>query len=322
MEIKTRSGSRVRAFLLKLAFALAVAPPVCTLADSATAPVPTIAIVTSSAVEAYQEALKGLRQELGNEQILVVVNVDQAADSLSATLVTLDPKLIVAIGSVATRATAQAASGTPFIVTMVVQSQRGNSLAGPGSRQAIGMVSLDLAFETVLREIGNLFPDRKRIGIIYSKASSGLDEPSLRSEAERQGFSLNAVNCRGPEDVVEALVSLKHKVDVVWCPPDGSLFNATTVKPLILASLRHQMVITGFSEGFARAGTAAGIYPDYKAVGRQTGFAVRKFLRDGLSPGTQTASDPQVAVNERILRLLGVQWTSPAEPHSRLTVLK
>jgi ABC-type uncharacterized transport system substrate-binding protein len=179
-----------------------------------------------------------------------------------------------------------------------------------------------LPFETVLREIRILFPDRTRIGVIHSKASSGLDEPALQSDAARHGFVLKAVNCNGPEDVVDALVSLKRTTDIVWCPPDGLLFNATTVKPLIMASLRHRMLITGFSEGFVRAGTAVGIYPGFEAIGRQTGRAARQYLNQGVLPGEQTASDARVAVNERILRLLGVHWTSNTDQQRRLTVLK
>jgi hypothetical protein len=82
------------------------------------------------------------------------------------------------------------------------------------------------------------------------------------------------------------------------------------------------MLITGFSEGFARAGTAVGIYPEFEAIGRQTGRAARQYLTQGVLPGEQTASDARVAVNERILRLLGVNWTSNTDQQRRLTVLK
>jgi ABC-type uncharacterized transport system substrate-binding protein len=314
--------SRASSVLRKLLIAFALTPAVSALADATVDPAPTIVVVTSSRVAAYQEALQGLRRELGPEQELAVVDLDEAGVSLSKELSQLNPRLVVAVGSAASRATAEAAS-VPFLVTMVVRSEKGASLAAPGlERRRIGVVSLDMPFGTVLREIHALFPDRTRIGVIYSKASSGLDESALQSEAAGQGFALRAVNCKGPEDVVDALMSLKHTVDIVWCPPDGTLFNATTVKPLIMASLRHQMLITGFSEGFVRAGTAVGVYPDFEAIGRQTGMAVRQYLNQGVLPGEQAASDARVAVNERILRLLGVQWMSPADQQGRLTVLK
>jgi hypothetical protein len=65
-----------------------------------------------------------------------------------------------------------------------------------------------------------------------------------------------------------------------------------------------------------------GVYPDFEAVGRQTGVAVRQYLNEGVLPGEQTAKDARVAVNERVLRLLGVNWMSPSEPRGLLTVLK
>jgi ABC-type uncharacterized transport system substrate-binding protein len=322
--MKSTPQSRAVSMLRKLILAFALTPAVCALADAAAnASAPTIAVVTSSQVAAYEEALRGLRRELGPGQRLVVIDLDEPGASLPKQLSQLNPTLVVAVGSAAARATADAASSVPFLVTMVVRSQKGASLAAPGlARRGIGVVSLDLPFGAVLREIHALFPDRTRIGVLYSTASSGLDESALQSEAARQGFALKAVNCKGPEDVVDALVSLKRAADIVWCPPDGTLFNATTVKPLIMASLRHQMLIIGFSEGFVRAGTALGVYPDFEAIGRQTGMAVRQYLNQGVLPGEQAASDARVAVNERVLRLLGVHWMSPTDQQSRLSVLK
>lgn len=321
--MRSTPQSRASSVLRKLLIAFALTPAVCALADVTVEPASTIAVVTSSRVEAYGEALQGLRRELGPEQELTVIDLDETGVSLSKELSRLNPRLVVAVGSAASRATAEADSSVSFLVTMVVRSEKGALLGTPGlERRRIGVVSLDLPFGTVLREIRALFPGSTRIGVIYSKASSGLDEPSLQSEAARHGLALKAVNSKGPEDVVDALVSLKGAVDIVWCPPDGTLFNATTAKPLILASLRHQMLITGFSEGFVRAGTAVGVYPDFEAIGRQTGMAVRQYLGQGLLPGEQTARDPRIAVNERILRLLGVNWISPADQKGRLTVLK
>jgi ABC-type uncharacterized transport system substrate-binding protein len=315
--------NRAAGLLRKVAIVFALATAVLVLAEETPASTPTIAVVTSSRVDAYMEALQGLRAELGSEHKLVVIDLDQASTSLSKDLSQLNARLVVAVGSAATRATAQAASNVPFLATMVVRSEKGAMLAAPGAeRRGIGVVSLDLPFEAVLRQIHTLFPEKTRIGVVYSTTSSGLDEPTLRSDAARQGFTLKAVDSKGPEGVVDALVALKSDADIVWCPPDGTLFNAMTVKPLIMASLRHQMLVAGFSEGFVRAGTAVGVYPDFEAVGRQTGVAVRQYLNEGVLPGEQTAKDARVAVNERVLRLLGVNWMSPSEPRGLLTVLK
>jgi ABC-type uncharacterized transport system substrate-binding protein len=306
--------------VLKLILASVLTPVLC-LAANVTKTTPTVAVVTSSQVEAYNEALGGLRQELGLDHTLVVIDLDGTAISLSKELSRLNPEFVVAVGTAASRAVAQADSGRPYLVTMVVDFNQG-SIASTSKQGAIGVVSLDLPFGTVLQELRTVFPDKTRVGVIYSKASSGLDESSLQAEAALQGFSVSAVECKGPEDVVDALVSLKRSVDIVWCPPDGRLFNATTVKPLIMASLRHQMLITGFSEGFVRAGTAVGVYPDFEAVGRQAGTAVRLFLRHGMLPGKQAATHARVAVNERVLRLLGETSSYLTDHKDSFKVLK
>jgi ABC-type uncharacterized transport system substrate-binding protein len=321
--MKNHRLSRVLRAWLTLLVAAVLPSAVCAFADTVKGAVPTVVVVTSSHVAAYEEALEGLRQRLGATTRLVVIDLDGAPDSLAQKLDQSNPRLVVTVGGAATRATADAGPGIPVLATMVVRSQGGLPLAASAAgRGLVGVVSLDLPFRTVLGEIRTLFPDKNRVGVIYSKASSGIDESALQAEAKRVGVSLTAVHCKGPEEVVDALVSLKHSADIVWCPPDGTLFNATTVKPLIMASLRHQILIAGFSEGFVRAGTAMGIYPDFEAVGRQTASAVRQYLDQGLLPGEQAASDARVAINERVLRLLGVNWQSLAGHGDGVTLLK
>jgi ABC-type uncharacterized transport system substrate-binding protein len=82
----------------------------------------------------------------------------------------------------------------------------------------------------------------------------------------------------------------------------------------VLASLESRLPLVGFSPAFVRAGAAAGIYPDYRDSGRQAAEMAERLLR-GEDCGPDTGPRRiQVAVNQRVARLLGIDFRTGALP--------
>ncbi len=125
------------------------------------------------------------------------------------------------------------------------------------------------------------------------------------------------MDAANPEELLRGFASLKGKVDFVLCFPDSTLYNSATIKPLILASLEHRLPIVGFSPNFVRAGAAAGVYPDFREIGRQAGRVARGC--GSTCPGTEeTARVLNVAVNQRVERLLGLEH----DPAARVVTIR
>jgi len=112
--------------------------------------------------------------------------------------------------------------------------------------------------------------------------------------------------------LLKAVASLKGKVDFLLCSPDPDLYNAVTIKPLILASLDGRLPVVGFSPAFVRAGAAAGIYADYRESGRQAAAMATRLLRGEERAAVEEPSKVRVAVNQRMLHLLGLEFRSGA----------
>jgi ABC-type uncharacterized transport system substrate-binding protein len=214
--------------------------------------------------------------------------------------------LIIAVGNNAMAAASQ--SGAPVIATMIMRSD----LAATRPRAPAGAVVLDLEFPDVLAGLGKAFPGKTRAGMIRTPDSGKLSVAELTAEAKAAGLSLRIVDCPFPDKLIQSLLSLRDEVDFVWCPPDGALFNGTTVKPLILASLENQLPVVGFSASFVQAGAAAGIYPDYLEMGVQAGELARKYLAGLPIPATEAPRKTRIATNPRISRLLGLRSPRPA----------
>ncbi len=220
-------------------------------AETTVATKPTIVVLTSLRVPAYQEALDGLTQGLdAGSDGLVVVDLGQGSDSqsLSRALDETVAGLVITIGTDATLALAEQPNSNPYISTMVL------GLPDPSAdspRRRVGVVTLNVSIGALVAELKQIFPEKRRLGILRNPATAGFDAPALRASGEKQGFRVEVVDCSDSRELISAFLSLRSKVDFVWCLPDDSLYNSATLKPLIQASLRNRLPIIGFSAGLS-----------------------------------------------------------------------
>ena len=307
-----RAGSPLSAAALALALAPLLAGGAPPRSDQ-----PVVVIVTTSAVEAFDEATEGMRRGLVPAAKAVIVDLAANPANLTNQLGGKEVRLLVSVGNNALEAAARYGTA-PILATMVLEAD----LKASRLRASAGGVVLDLSLGEVTAGLAKVFPGKTRAGMIHNSAVSSASEAELVSEAKAAGISLRVVDCPRPDRLLQALRSLQGLVDFVWCPPDGTLYNGTTVKPLILASLESQLPVAGFSASFVRAGAAAGVYPDYLEIGAQAGDLARKYLSGNSAMGIEAPRRIRVAANTRVARLLGLRLAQKGGPESGIVVLE
>lgn len=295
---------------------LVLAPVLCGEAPSRAEP-GTVVIVTTSAVEAFDEAIEGMRRGLGPAAKVTLVDLAAKPPDLASRLGGKDVRLVISVGNNALEAAAQYGTA-PILATMVLEAD----LKASRPRPPAGAVVLDLSISDVLSGLSKVFPGKTRVGMIRNPEVSPRLASLLMLEARAAGIYLRIVDCPTPERLLEAFRSLQGQVDFVWCPPDGTLYNGTTVKPLILASLESQLPVAGFSAGFVRAGAAAGVYPDYQETGVQAGELARKYLAGTAALSVEAPRKIRVAANASVARLLGLRLASRTGRESGIVVLE
>jgi len=267
---------------------------------------PAALVVYDSSVEAFGEALDGVKAVLGPAGIEVV---DLRAPGIEAELTRMlgrrEFRVTIVIGTESLAAVRAQNAGVPVIATMILHPANPEGLGGH--------VDLALPVGTWLAQVKLLMPERRRVGIIRSRAHASQTAAAVEAVAHQQGFTAIVIDCDGPADLLRALAALKGRVDLVLCPPDADLYNSVTIKPLILASLENRLPIMGFSSAFVRAGAVAGIYPDYREIGRQTGELAGRLLRGEEGNREEGPRKVNAAINQRVAHLLGVDLRiSPA----------
>ncbi len=277
---------------------------------------PVVVIVTTSSVDAFADAMEGVRSGLGSAAKVMVVDLATRPAERSQ-LGGKDVALLVTIGNQALEAASRLGTA-PVVAAMVMRAD----LAAAGAKTPWSAVVLDVRLADVLAGLAKVFPGKTRVGFIRNPEEGGTSSAALEAEAKAAGMTLKAVECPRAERLLDAFLSLRGLVDFVWCPPDATLYNGTTVKPLILASLENRLPVAGFSASFVRAGAAAGVYPDYREVGVQAGALARKYLASATAAVVETPRKVRVAANTRVARLLGLRIFQKDAGESGIVVIE
>jgi ABC-type uncharacterized transport system substrate-binding protein len=266
-----------------------------------------IVVAYESGVDAYTEAMEGLQAGLGAAVPATIdLHAPGGAAELARTLGARDVKLVIAVGSRALAEVQARKPAAPVIAAMV--------LRGPETESAAGRVDLDIALATQLGAMRALLPRCTRVGILRNPRRSRYSAEALEARARKQGFTLVVVDCDSAVRLLKALAAFQGKVDFLLCFPDPDLYNPVTIKPLILASLEDRLPIVGFSPAFVRAGAVAGIYPDYRETGRQAAELALRMMRGEERAVDDGPAKVQVAVNQRVARLLGIEFAAAPFP--------
>jgi len=272
------------------------------------APMPArIVVVTEGGVEAYAEAVEGISARLGGAARVIDIRAPRAAADLSEAMQSRDTQWIIAVGSRALAEVESRKCGLPVISTMMLRGAAADVAA---------QVDLDLPLAVQLGAIRGLLPRASRIGMIRNPARSRAGADVLESQARKEGYTAVVEDCDGPARLLRVLASLRNRIDVLLCFPDPDLYNGATIPPLVMAAIEYRLPVFGFSAAFVHAGAAAGVYPDYRAMGWQTADLALRLQKGDLkteaTPVEEFPSKERVAVNQRILRLLGLDFRVPA----------
>lgn len=279
-----------------------------------------VMVVASEAVEAHRSAIEGIRAALAPSSCEVrILDIGRAAgEGGGKPLATPAVRVIIAFGSDATRMVEAERLDVPAVYAMVLR--RKPEWDGRVGRAPV-VIPLEVSLPSLLARLKTLFPGKTRLGVILNPGWGGMSAAELEARAQPLGFTVRVAACDSAGHLAAALASLRNQVDFVWCLPDGALYNNATVKPLILASLEYRLPLIGFSESFARAGAAVGIYPDFHDVGMQAGEAARQLVEGQMVHAPEGPRRLNIAVNQSVLRLLGVRCAAAGAERAKVSIL-
>jgi len=165
---------------------------------------------------------------------------------------------IIAIGA---KAASKLAGGLPAQTMLYYTMTPSPDKIGLTTRPHTSGVSTDIGLDEQIKIIESSPIKIRRIGMLYrsSSASSSAMIESVRSSipANWELINIDLDLVKSDSDGIKEL--FKKDVDLIWTLPDPSVYNSSTIKSLLLESLRQRVPVFGFSLPLVRAGAAFGI---------------------------------------------------------------
>jgi ABC-type uncharacterized transport system substrate-binding protein len=267
-----------------------------------------IVIVRSSDAVPYTLAETGYKAALADEHetfrsVLLKDIADHSFDASAG-----NPDLIVAIGTPAAVYLHSSPHKCPVIFCMVADPE-GAGLAGGAE---IDGVSTDVPISEQFSLIAQAIPSARVVGMLYRSNTPEGNRILKSVESDLPSdWRLEAVAVDQFSSTADAITELTNRhVDIVWTSLSAGVYDGPTVRALLLAALRTNLPVFGFSPSFVRAGALLGVGVDPVAQGKQAAAITGQILTSPKVDHTSRFEAPQIyqiAVNQIVAEKIGVQ---------------
>ncbi|MBN2227500.1 MAG: ABC transporter substrate-binding protein [candidate division Zixibacteria bacterium] len=248
-----------------------------------------LAVVYSDSLNATLRTIRGIKSAIEksatscefHEFLLTTATaeIDTEIESIQA----LNPRLILTVGSHATKAVSDRIVDIPIIFSAVLNPETSGfvkSLEHPGGN--ITGASLDIPFNIQFTYFKRVIQNLKTIGVLYTAETANLIPPA-KALAKAADLELIAMEVTSEKDIPDALDQLNRQVDGIWSVADGGIFTPRSTRFILLNTLRNAKPLMGFSRNLVESGALFSLDYDYKDIGRQAGKIALRVL-SGESP--------------------------------------
>ena len=267
-----------------------------------------IAILQSSDIAAYREAVAGLKATgpIG----AVYTEYDAQGDlelgkKLARKVRASNASLIVAVGLKAALAAKIEIVDVPIVYMMILDPLK-HQLTSANMTGTL----LEVPLERQLKIMGMFLPALHRIGTLYDPAKTASRVKAAAQQAAISGFALTERPIESEKDVPQQLRSLLSDVEALWLMPDSTVLTSESIGFILESAIGHQVPVIGFSPEFTRLGALLSISVNYGDVGRETGLLAKRIL-DGeeLRPLNPVPIERlKITVNLKTARFLGITF--------------
>lgn len=235
------------------------------------------------------------------------------ANTIATKLVNDDNDLILAIGTPAAQAVANATKDIPILITAVTDPQGASLVASneaPGGNVTgtSDLTPVKKQFELLNR----LLPDAKEVAVLYSSSeiNSKIQAELAVEAAKDYGISIQEVTVSSTNEIQQAVESLIEKVDVIYVPTDNMMAKAM---PTIATVANSNGIPTIVGEvGMVDAGGLATYGLDYYELGKMTGRQAVKIIEGKAEPADMPIEyieedKTTLSINQETAKQLGIE---------------
>ena len=216
--------------------------------------------------------------------------------------------LVYAIGTPAAQAVANTITDKPVLFAAVTDPK------GAGlDKENVSGVSDYVEAGELIDDLLKLYPETKVIGTMYNtnEQNSKVQIGALEKALKERGLKLEKQGLTSINDIPQAIVSLKTKVDAVVTVTDNLVVNAM---PVVSDNLNKEEIPSiAYDEGSVKNGALMSKGVNYKDLGKMAGDMAVNILKEGKTPKDlpyQKAQKLKTLVNKKTAENLGLDLDS------------
>ncbi|MFH1259709.1 MAG: ABC transporter substrate-binding protein [Elusimicrobiota bacterium] len=265
-----------------------------------------IPVIFSSHLEPYEQDWKGCR-EFFRESKMTVGFSEYYLDKKKPEIICSEinrqkSRLVIVLGTGALKLAKERIENIPIVFSLVLEPEE---IAA--SNTNITGVNMDIPSRMKLEEIKRIFPNIKRVGMIYSPRTGSVYREILPA-AKEMNIQLVAREINSEKEFPQALEEIFSQVDCFLMVADSKIYFPRSVQYLLLESLKKKIFLIGLSSFYTRAGALLSFDCDYKDLGKQTGEVALRIL-NGEKPSDLQFVRPRkfvISLNLLIAKRLGI----------------
>ena len=261
--------------------------------------------------EPYEAALLGFTDRLNSRDANARITEHHLKSGKEEDLLALlrqiesrKPDLVLTLGTPTARFAQERIRNIPVVFTMVLNPEKsGISLSG---------VSMDIPYETMLKNLKDMMPDRVKIGLVYSAQSDSLYK-EVREATLKLDLKLVAKKIDSEKEFPTAIEALFTEIDWFLMLPDPHIYFPKSVEHLLRESLRRACPIIGLSSAYTRAGALISFDCNYTDLGEQTADVALSILAQEKPPKTEVIGPRKITFSLNLLVAERLRITIPSE---------
>ncbi|HEU4504485.1 MAG TPA: ABC transporter substrate-binding protein, partial [Nitrospira sp.] len=273
----------------------------------AESPAAEIAILKSSSIGAYDQAITGFKSTTPSGAIYSEYDLQGDLDQgrkLARKIRASEASLVVAVGLKAALAAKLEIVDIPIVYMMILDPSKHN-LNAPNMTGTL----LEIPAERQFKILRAFLPELRRLGVLSNSGSQPRVKDTI-AQAATQSFQLQAFPVESEKDVPQQLRSLVGSTDALLLMPDATVLTNESIGYILETSLARRVPVIGFSPEFTRLGALLSVSVSYGEVGRETGVLAKRILEgDRKLPAKPIPIERlKITVNLKTARFLGIEF--------------
>lgn len=272
---------------------------------------PEIAILKSSDLKAYNEAVEGFKATAPGDATYIEYDLRgdlERGKHLARKIRATNSSLVVAVGLKAALAAKLEIVDIPILYMMILDPIKYQLTAANMTG-----VLLDIPADRQFKVIRTFLPTLHRIGVMYDQDKTAAKLKEVESRAATHNFQLRVFPVDNDKEVPQQLRSLLSESEALWLIPDSTVLTDESIRFILESALAKHVPVVGFSSEFTRLGALLSMSIDYGEIGRETGLLAKRIVNGEQQLPLKPISVQRIriTVNQKTARYLGI--TIPKE---------